>query len=104
MDAPESGGPPRRPSRPPFLRNRALRRAALGAAVLHTLAVLWIWSTWEVGLRSGWLVWMDLPVSLLFVEARGLALLAASLVLGGLWWACVGALLSAAVALVVGRR
>lgn len=94
----------RAPSRPPVKRSGALRRAALGAAILHTLAVLWFWATWEVGLRSGWLVWMDLPVSLLYVGARGKALLLASLVLGGLWWATLGALLSAAVAVVVGRR
>lgn len=100
MDARASGGPSRRPSR----RRSALKRAAFGAAVLHTLAVLWFWATWEVGLRSGWLVWMDLPVSLLYVGARGKALLLASLILGGLWWATLGALLSAAVAVVVGRR
>lgn len=94
----------RAPSPRPRGWNRALKRAALGAAVLHTLAVLWFWATWEVGLRSGWLVWMDLPVSLLYVGARGTALLAASLILGGLWWATLGALLSAAVAVVVGRR
>lgn len=76
----------------------------MAAAVLHTVAVLWIWGTWEVALRSGWLVWMDLPVSLLFAEARGRALLAASLVLGGLWWACLGALLTAAIGLFFRRR
>ena len=83
---------------------RALWAAAVGAAVLHTLAVAWIWATWAVALRSGLLVWMDLPVSLLYAEAQGRGLLAASLLAGGLWWACVGALLSAAVAIVVSRR
>ena len=85
-------------------RRRALWGAAVGAGVLHTLAVAWIWGTWAVAQRSLWLVWMDLPVSLLYGEAEGGALLAASLLAGGLWWACAGALLSAAVAFVVSRR
>lgn len=74
---------------------RAVWMAAVGAAVLHTGAVLWVWRSWTVGLRSGWLVWMDLPVSLLFVEAREGWLLALSLVLGGMQWAVIGGLLSA---------
>jgi hypothetical protein len=85
-------------------RRRALWAAGLAAAFFHTLAVAWIWNAWAVGLRSGWLVWMDLPVSLLYGEAEAGALLAASLLAGGLWWACAGALLSAAVAFVVSRR
>jgi hypothetical protein len=83
---------------------RALWAAALAAAFFHTLAVAWIWNAWAVGLRSGWLVWMDLPVSLLYLEAQGRALLAASLLVGGLWWALAGALLSAAVGFLVSRR
>lgn len=80
-------------------------RVAAGLALLlHTLAVLWIWTAWQSGLRSGWLVWMDLPASLLYLEARGNALLAASLLLGGLWWATVGALLSAGIGVLARAR
>lgn len=78
--------------------------AAAGAAVLHTGAGLWVWHTWSVGLRGGWLVWMDLPVSLLFLEARDGWLLASSLVLGGLQWAVVGGLLSALLGAFASRR
>lgn len=74
------------------------------ALLLHTLAVLWIWRTWGLGLRGGWLVWMDLPVSLLYLGARGGALLAFSLLLGGLQWAVVGALLSKLIAVVSSGR
>lgn len=77
---------------------------AIGAVVLHTAAALSIWTSWGPGARSGWLVWMDLPVSLLFAEARGGAVLAWSLVLGGLWWGVLGALLSAVVGVLAGRR
>lgn len=77
---------------------------AVGAVVLHTAAALSIWASWDPGIRSGWLVWMDLPVSLLFAGARGGAVLAWSLVLGGLWWGVAGALLSALVGALAGRR
>lgn len=85
-------------------RRRALWAAGLAAAFFHTLAVAWIWNAWALAQRSLWLVWMDLPVSLLYGEARGGALLVASLLLGGLWWALAGALLSAAVGFLVSRR
>lgn len=83
---------------------RAVWVAATGAAVLHTGAVLWVWWSWAVGLRGGLLVWMDLPVSLLFLEARDGWLLASSLVLGGLEWAVVGGLLSALLGAFASRR
>ena len=83
---------------------RPKRTVAVLAFVIHSLAVAWIWGTWESGLRSGWLVWMDLPVSLLYFEAKGRALLAASLVLGGGWWAALGAALTAGVGLVARNR
>jgi hypothetical protein len=77
---------------------------AVLALLLHTLAVLWIWRTWGLGLRGGWLVWMDLPVSLFYLGARDGALLAASLVLGGIQWAVAGALLSKLIAAVTRAR
>jgi hypothetical protein len=63
------------------------------AVVFHTLCVLWIWRSWGAGLRGGWLLWIDLPVSLLYLSVPGSWLLAASLVLGGLQWAGIGWLL-----------
>lgn len=63
------------------------------AVILHTLCVLWIWGSWGAGLRGGWLVWIDLPVSLLYGTVPGKWLLAASLVLGGLQWAGIAWLL-----------
>lgn len=85
-------------------RGRAVGATAVGAVFLHTVAVLSIWASWGPGVRSGWLLWMDLPVSLLFAEARGGAVLAWSLALGGLWWGVLGALLSALVGVLAGRR
>ena len=72
----------------------AVRAAAILALLAHSVAVLWIWRDWESGLRGGWLVWMDFPVSLAYLEARGRMLLALSLVLGGAWWAVIGGGLS----------
>lgn len=77
---------------------------AVGAALLHTVAVLWIWVSWGLGLRGGWLVWMDLPVSLFYLGAREGSLLAFSLVLGGVQWALAGALLSLLVAALSTRQ
>jgi hypothetical protein len=71
-----------------------VRNAVVVAFLLHTVAVLWVWVTWESGVRGGWLVWMDFPASLLFLDARGGGLLAASLGLGGLWWGVIGGVLS----------
>lgn len=78
---------------------RALRRAALAGFILHALAVLWIWRTWEEGLRGSWLVYIDLPVALFYLAATQHNLLVWSLLLGGLQWAIMAALLS----LLVGR-
>ncbi len=80
-------------TRRPLLRP-AVRNAVVLAFLLHTVAVLWIWVSWESGLRGGWLVWMDFPVSLLFLDARRGVFLGASLVLGGAWWGVIGGALS----------
>lgn len=74
------------------------------AFLLHTLAVLWVWVRWESGVRGGWVVWMDLPVSLVFYQAQDSLFLLASLVLGGLWWAGLGGALSWLVGFGVRRR
>jgi hypothetical protein len=60
--------------------------------------VVWTWWSGAPGLRSGWLVWLDLPVSLVYLHVMGERLLWWSFVAGGLQWAVTGALL----ALVVG--
>ncbi len=99
MSTPQSARSERRAAEPsPRRGRRAVRWTAAIAWVFHTLAVLWIWKSWGLGLRGGWLVWMDLPVSLLYLGARDGWLLALSLALGGLQWAAVGALLSKLIA------
>lgn len=84
------------------VRTASLRRvvawcAAL-AAGLHTLAVTWTWASGNPGLRGGWLVWLDFPISLAYLQVMGERLLVWSLFAGGLQWAATGAIL----ALVVG--
>ncbi len=75
------------------------RRALVAGFVLHSLAVLWLWIRWDPGFRGTWLVWVDLPWSLLWVQLTGWKLIALSLTLGGGWWA----MLSVGLNLVVGR-
>jgi hypothetical protein len=76
----------------PLLSGRTpARAAALWVFVLHTAAALWVWSRWSSGVRGGVLFWMDLPVSFLYAAARGGLFLAASLILGGLWWSALAA-------------
>lgn len=80
---------------PPATRRRPIRRrillaCALIAAALHTLAALWLWRGTDPGLRGGALVWIDLPVSLLYLHQVGSRLLRWSLLAGGLWWALIG--------------
>jgi hypothetical protein len=67
------------------------REVALWAFGLHALAALWVWWRWGTGVRGGLLFWMDFPLSLLYAGARSTALLAASVALGGAWWALVAA-------------
>ena len=78
---------------------RALRSAAAAGFVLHTLAVLWLWRTWEEGLRGSILLLIDLPVAIIYLATSQEHLLAWSLLLGGAQWAVLTALLT----LVVGR-
>lgn len=75
------------------------REAALWAVGLHALFAFWIWLRWGHSVRGGLLFWMDFPVSLLFAGTSGRGFLAASLALGGAWWALVAAGLT----LLVGR-
>lgn len=77
-----------RPSR------RAVTTAFVAGILLHTLAAWIAWrSQWTLG-RSGLIVWLDLPVSLAYLQLKGHALLTTSLVAGGLQWGAVTALLA----------
>ena len=71
-------------------RHTILWAAPIGA-VLHTLTVLWIWRTWGVFNRGNVLVWLDLPISLAYLELAGTRLLVWSLLAGGLQWAAIAA-------------
>ncbi len=73
---------------------RAVRHAAIAAFCIHTVIALLAWSTWGRFGRGNVLVWMDFPASLAFLQLTGGALLAASLLLGGLQWTGLGALLT----------
>jgi hypothetical protein len=73
---------------------RAVRHTAIAAFCLHAVIALLAWSTWSRFGRGNVLVWMDFPTSLAFLQLTGGGLLAASLLLGGLQWAALGALLT----------
>lgn len=97
-------GPPRNRPRRALIRRRILFACAAIAAALHTLAVLWTWLAWMPGVRGTWLVWLDLPISLLYMHLVGGSLLARSLLLGGLQWAFTGALVAWLVGWAARRR
>jgi hypothetical protein len=79
----------------PLLSGRTpARAAAMAAFVLHAFAALWVWWRWSAAARGGLLFWMDFPLSVAYAGARGFALLAASVLLGGAWWALVAAALT----------
>lgn len=80
------------------------REAALWAFGLHALASSWVWLRWGSGVRGGLLFWMDFPLSLAFAGLQGKPFLAASVVLGGAWWALVAAGLTLAVGRVARGR
>ena len=89
----------------PLLSGRTpARAAALWAFLFHTGAVLWLWARSGAGVRSGLLFWMDLPLSFAWAGAGGRSFLAASLLLGGAWWALLAAGLAAAVGRVTRGR
>jgi hypothetical protein len=76
------------------MRRAAIGRGLVAGFLLHTVSVLWLWFRWDVVLRRTILVWMDIPMSLIYLSLAGRQLLAASLVIGGIQWAIVGAALS----------
>lgn len=73
---------------------RAPVRAAVIGFLLHALTAAWAWRTWGYFGRGNVLAWIDFPVSLAYMHRDETALLAASLVAGGLQWAAVAALLT----------
>lgn len=72
----------------------AVATTATVAFVAHTVAVLWVWWRWEVGIGASWVVWIDFPASLVYLDRTGASFLAWSLLAGGAWWAALGAMLS----------
>jgi hypothetical protein len=80
------------------MRLRPSRRAALVAMAigfaLHTVTALWTWRTWGTFGRGNVVAWMDFPVSLVYLHLDGEALLAWSLLAGGLQWAVIAAILT----------
>ena len=87
---------PARPHR--TLQRRSARRAFLVVFVIHTGLALWAWSSGQPGLRTASLVWIDLPVSLIYLHAPENRVLIGSLLLGGIQWG----LLAAAATLILG--
>jgi hypothetical protein len=90
-------GPGRRARGRPAWRPAAFAFAA--SLLLHAAAVLWVWLSWRGFGRGGVLAWIDFPSSLFYLQLRGGAKLAWSLLAGGLQWGILGAGLS----LLVGR-
>jgi phosphoglycerol transferase MdoB-like AlkP superfamily enzyme len=77
-----------RPSR------RAILAAMIIGLVLHTITVLLVWKTWGDFGRGNVLAWIDFPSSLAYLHLDGSPMLAWSLVLGGLQWSLIAALLT----------
>ena len=73
---------------------RAARIALIIGFLLHTLAALTAWFTWSSFGRGNVLAWIDFPVSLAFLQLDGRPLLFWSLLVGGLQWGAIAALLS----------
>ncbi|MFL6193747.1 MAG: hypothetical protein ACJ75H_06220 [Thermoanaerobaculia bacterium] len=77
---------------------RPSRRAVLAAMiiglVLHTVTVLAVWKTWGAFGRGNVLAWIDFPSSLAYLHLDGSPMLLWSLLLGGLQWGVITALLT----------
>jgi hypothetical protein len=78
---------------------RAAAIAAAACFLLHAATLLWTWRGWGLLGRRNVLTWVDFPVSLAYLTRAPHELLLWSLLLGGLWWAAVGGLLT----LLIGR-
>ena len=77
-----------RPSR------RAISSAFVAGILLHALAAFIAWRSLGTLGRGGMIVWIDLPISLAYLQLKGSALLSASLLAGGLQWGAIAALLT----------
>ena len=77
--------------RPTF---RAPLRAAVIGFLLHALTAAWAWRTWGFFGRGNVLAWIDFPASLAYMHLGEAALLAPSLIIGGLQWAAIATLLT----------
>lgn len=73
---------------------RATVRAAAIGFLLHALTAAWAWRSWGYFGRGNVIAWIDFPVSLAYMHRGEAVVLTASLVLGGLQWAAIAALLS----------
>ena len=83
---------------------RAVLAAVIVGVILHTITALWVWQSWDYFGRANIVVWMDLPVSLVYLDREGEEMLAWSLVAGGLQWAAIAALLTLWVGSTTHRR
>jgi hypothetical protein len=87
------------------MRQRRLAGWGLAAGwLLHAAAVAWVWRAWGEGPRAAWLVWMDFPCSLAWLDAPASRILRLSLALGGLLWGVATALLVLLVGRLTARR
>ena len=74
------------------------RKIAVGSLVagflLHALAVALAWGGWGSAGRGLVLVWLDFPLSLLWLGTSSGTMLLLSLLVGGAWWALLTSVLS----------
>lgn len=74
------------------------RRIAVGSLIagflLHTVAVALASRGWGSAGRGVVLVWLDFPLSLLWLGVSGGEMLGLSLLVGGAWWALLTAVLA----------
>lgn len=83
------------PARRPATRARkAVLHAVVAVLILHSLFAVWVWNSWGQFGRDTVLVWMDFPAALIYLDRADATFLAGSLVLGGLQWALIAALLT----------
>jgi hypothetical protein len=77
--------------------SRPVKSAGFTGFLLHTVAAIWIWTSYPTGSRGLVLFWSDFPVSLAFAGLTGRPFLVASLLAGGALWALGAGLLAALV-------
>lgn len=84
------------------------RRIAVGSLIagflLHAVAVAFAWSGWGSAGRGVVLVWVDFPLSLLWLGVSGGRMLALSLLAGGAWWALLTAVLASWIGRLTAKR